>query len=137
MSNVRPIEIVELSAARFGVEPDALRGSLGRLSAASQARTLATYLVRKHTLASNREIAALFGLPDESAGPMVRQMVEQGTRWVEGDEPLTVVCELIEREIDALHGTRPLPQPVQLKSNKTPKCPHCGARRHYATGAAA
>ena len=136
LSNVKPIEIVEIVAARFGIEPEALSGTVGRLSPESRARTLATFLLRKHTTATYSEVGALFGIPEESRPVMVRDMVNRGERWVEGEEPMTIMCELIERDIDRLHDGRPLPPPITPKRQKPPTCPQCGARRHLSQAGA-
>lgn len=137
LSNIQPVEILEIAAARFGVAPEALRGPVGRLSPESRMRVLVAYLVRKHTLATLTEVGGLLGAPASAAKQIARDMVLKGEQWVEGEEPMTVMCELIERDIDKLHGERPLPPPAPDKRTKTPTCPHCGARRQLETGVAA
>ena len=125
---------MELSAARFGITPEAMSGHVGRLSSAAQPRAIAVYLVRKHTLATADQIKTAFGLEDISK-QAIYQIANHGEDLALTDEHLSGVCELIERDIDRLHAERPPPPAIP---RKPAPCPTCGAkRRQEQSGASA
>jgi hypothetical protein len=106
LSNVEPNEILELSAARFGIQPEAMSGPVGRSSNEAFARAVTAFLVRKHTPASIPDIGGLIGVSDES---LVRRLIKRGEQWARGDEPVCILAELVELDIDRVHTERLLP----------------------------
>ena len=106
LSNIKPVEILELTAARFRLPAGAMSGPVGHSSPASYARGITAFLVRKHTPATLDDIGSLFGLTDRS---LTRRIIERGESWSAGAEPISILSELVELDIDRMHTERMLP----------------------------
>ncbi|HXF55653.1 MAG TPA: helix-turn-helix domain-containing protein [Hyphomicrobiaceae bacterium] len=110
MSRIEPQEIIDFCAEMYGVSLEELRTQHGRVRAepgnmrpVGECRAVAVYLIRRHTMATLREIAALLGQSDRTWVRVMGEKIEHLRRH--GGE-LANRIEAIERRIDDVHEGR-------------------------------